>query len=619
MSGFVAMVNLDGAPLDRRLLDRMTDYLALRGPDARRVHVTRDAGLGHTLLRVTDESVDERQPFTLDGRTWIVADARVDARDDLIASLAGRGRGTCAADATDVELVARAFGVWKDDCVSHLLGDFAFVVWDETRRQLFCARDHFGVKPLFHARAGQTIVISNTLECLRLHPGVSNNLNDLAIADFLLFGDNQEHDTTVFRDIRRLAPAHCMTWSIDASHCRRYWTLPVDEPIHFKRADDYTDRFTELVQCATRDRLRTGSAGVLMSGGIDSTTLAAVARDLLRERTEGFQLQAFTSVFDELIPDSERQYAGLVASHLDIPIQFDVRDGERSITQTDDLSIRTPEPVDNPATMAAGFEFWSKAANGRRLFLYGEGPDNALQYEWRPYLSALVAGRRLGRLCRALSYDLVMHPRVPLWTSIRQVASRDEAPKNAEFPAWLNESFSARLNCRDRWERRHRAPTTQHPFRPRAYAGFTDTRWQAFFDYFDINGASNRFEARHPFFDVRLLRYMLAVPAMPWCRRKMLIRRSMRRALPREVIRRKKTPLAASPDFTRVMRSGFPRMRPAPALASYVVVEKMPSVPPSEVEMRALLRPVGLNYWLGRLSAAGSEDNLEQPRSISRV
>src|SRR4029077_6645426 len=101
-----------------------------------------------------------------------------------------------------------------------------------------------------------------------------------------------------------------------------YWTLPVEEPIHFKRADDYTDRFMELVQSATRDRLRTGSVGVLMSGGVDSTTLAAVARDILRGRPDGFCLQAFTSVYDELIPDSERHYAGLVAAHLDIPIHF---------------------------------------------------------------------------------------------------------------------------------------------------------------------------------------------------------------------------------------------------------------------------------------------------------
>jgi len=611
VSGVVAMVNLDGASLDRRLLDRMTDHLAFRGPDARRVHVTRDAGLGHTLLSVTDESACERQPFTLDGRTWIVADARVDGRDDLLARLAEREPDTCAANATDVELIARAYRVWKEECVVHLLGDFAFVVWDETRRQLFCARDQLGVKPLFYARLGETIVISNTLECVRLHHQVSNDLNDLAIADFLVFGDNQEHDTTVFRDIQRLPPAHYITWSIDATRCRRYWTLPVEEPIHFRRARDYTDRFTELVHTATRDRLRTRTAGVLMSGGVDSTTLAAVARDLLRERPAGLHLQAFTSVYDELIPDSERYYAGLAAAHLNIQIRFDVRDKETSVTRSDELSIRTPEPVENPAAFAAGIKFSKDASTGIRLFLYGEGPDNALLYEWRPYLSNLLTGGRHGLLVRALSYDLMMHPRVPLWTSIRQVVTRRTARRYEEFPAWLNDRFAARYRCRERWEARRRATPTPHPYRPRGYAAFSDTRWQSFFDYFDISGASSHSETRHPFFDLRLLQYMLAVPAMPWCRSKLLIRRSMQGALPREVIRRKKTPLAASPDFTRVARSGFPRLVPTPALSNYVNVEKMPSAPANEVEMRALLRPLGLNYWLGRLSSAGNEDTLE--------
>jgi asparagine synthase (glutamine-hydrolysing) len=155
---------------------------------------------------------------------------------------------------------------------------------------------------------------------------------------------------------------------------------------------------------------------------------------------------------------------------------------------------------------------------------------------------------------------------------------------------------------------RQAATPTRHPVRPRGYAGFVDTRWQSFFDYFDISGALSHSETRHPFFDLRLLRYMLAVPAMPWCRRKLIIRRSMRAALPREVIRRKKTPLAASPDFNRVLRSGLPRLMPTPVLLNYVDLEKMPSAPRSESEMRALLRPWGLNYWLRHLAAASKKD-----------
>jgi asparagine synthase (glutamine-hydrolysing) len=267
--------------------------------------------------------------------------------------------------------------------------------------------------------------------------------------------------------------------------------------------------------------------------------------------------------------------------------------------------------VDNPAAFAAGIRFFKNAATGTRLFFYGEGPDNALLYEWHPYLSNLFAGRRYGRLVRALSYDLVMHPRMPLWTSIRHAATRWTPRSDEKFPAWVNGRLAARYSCRDRWEARRRRTAT-HPYRPRGYAAFSDTRWQSFFDYFDISGALSHSETRHPFFDLRLLQYMLAVPAMPWCRNKLLIRRSMRGALPREVLTRKKTPLVASPDFTRVARSGFPRLAPTPALSSYVDVEKMPSAPANDAEMRALLRPLGLNYWLGRLSAQGREDNLEK-------
>src|SRR5438876_4139153 len=141
MSGLVGMLNLDGAAVDGSLLARMTAYLAFRGPDGQRVQVTKNVGFGHALLRITEESANEAQPFTLDGRRWIVADARVDARQDLIAELRAQGHKEFTSDATDVELILRAYCVWGADCVTHLLGDFTFAVWDELRQALFCARD----------------------------------------------------------------------------------------------------------------------------------------------------------------------------------------------------------------------------------------------------------------------------------------------------------------------------------------------------------------------------------------------------------------------------------------------------------------------------------------------
>src|SRR5206468_123742 len=97
----------------------------------------------------------------------------------------------------------RAYRTWGEDCVDHLLGDFAFAVWDGPQQRLFCARDHLGVKPFFYACLGQTVVFSNTLDCIRQYSAASEKLNDLAIADFLLFGLNQNPVTTSFADIQR--------------------------------------------------------------------------------------------------------------------------------------------------------------------------------------------------------------------------------------------------------------------------------------------------------------------------------------------------------------------------------------------------------------------------------
>src|SRR4029079_14398296 len=107
---------------------------------------------------------------------WIVADGRVDARRDLVRAL-GVETESAALRAPDVELILRAYLHWGEACVEHLLGDFAFAIWDGRRQQLFCARDHMGVKAFYYARVGRWFVFSNTLDCVRRHPDVSDRLH----------------------------------------------------------------------------------------------------------------------------------------------------------------------------------------------------------------------------------------------------------------------------------------------------------------------------------------------------------------------------------------------------------------------------------------------------------
>ena len=602
MSGIVGIINLDGAPIDRALLHRMTDFLTFRGPDAQHTWVDGHAGFGHALLRTTEESKRERQPFTLDGRIWIVADARVDAQGDLIRKLAAHGEYV-EQGATDVELLLRAYRVWGEECSQHLLGDFAFAVWDRFQQHLFCARDHLGVKPFFYAHLGQTVIFSNTLDCVRQHPAVSDKLNDLAIADFLLFDLNQNPATTSFADIQRIPPAHRAAWSGSGLRMSRYWTLPVDEPIYFKKPDDYTDRFKELLDAAVRDRLRTNNIAVLMSGGLDSPTLAATACKMLRGWSTDSEVRAFTTVVDGL-DGNERYYAGLVAQRLRIPIHFwDV--GARAIDPDwQETRIHTAEPCADPTNLAAGFEECRFIAAHSRVLFYGEGPDNALHYEWRPYLSYLTRKRDFGRLAVDIGGHVIRHRRVPLLPTIPRML-KDWVKKDRwrpSFPNWLDEGFESRMWLRARMDEHRCLPLPLHPIRPVGYRSFHTPLWQALFSKLDAGTMSVAVETRHPFVDLRLLRYMLSVPAIPWCRAKHLERRAMSGVLPDPVLRRPKSPLTSDPAWQHARHSGFPPLRPAPALGKYVNVERVAGGAGDDMALFQMnFRPFALNYWLQNL------------------
>lgn len=618
MSGIVGILHLDGAPIDRALLGRMTDFMAFRGPDAQTTWTDGHVAFGHTLLRTTFEAEHEHQPFTLDGKTWIVADARVDAQDDLIRDLGARGedlhrrRRAGGTDAvTDVELILCAYEAWGDDCVEHLLGDFAFAVWDGPRRRLFCARDQLGVMPFFYAQIGQIVIFSNTLDCIRLHPAVSDKLNDLAIADFLLFDLNQNPETTTYADIRRIPPAHKATWSTVAASATgmsisTYWTLPIDEPIFFKRAKDYTDRFTELLDQAVCDRLRTDKLAIFMSGGVDSTTLAATAVEILGKRSARFDVRAFTALADFVSDGREQEYAEMAANAIGIPIHY--RDERNCVVGPAWVqnAFHTAEPCPGPMGLITDWEEFKEISLHARVVFYGEGPDNALRYEWRPYLSFLVKERRYGRLLGDIGAHIIRHRRIPLLPSLPRMldARRRGEWWRPSFPAWLDAAFESRLQLRERWEEHERAESkpSPHLLRPNAHRSFSGLLWDGLFRGFDADRTRVPVEVRHPFLDLRLLKYMMAVPAVPWCRVKYLLRRAMRGRLPDELLRRRKAPLDIDSDWNSARKSGLSPLVPDAVLCKYVVPERVPEGAGSDmVAFRTDFRPRALNYWLQNL------------------
>ncbi|MGH9219933.1 MAG: asparagine synthetase B family protein, partial [Vicinamibacterales bacterium] len=298
MSGIAGIVLPAGRAVDVQMLRRMAASMTSRGPDGSDIWIDDSIGFAHTLLRTTDPAPG-MQPATLDGRVWITADARVDGRADLVRKLEAAGR-TAVSPSDDARLILHAYHAWGEHCVDHLLGDFAFAIWDGRSRRLFCARDHFGVKPFFYAEIAGGIVFSNTLDCVRLHPDVGGALNELSIADFLLFGFNHDTSATAFARIRRLPPAHALSGAADAPRVGRYWALPADGRLRYRRSADYVEHFRELLRAAVDDRIRVSGPAIWMSGGLDSTAIAVTAQRLLTARGAASHLRAFTVVYESL-------------------------------------------------------------------------------------------------------------------------------------------------------------------------------------------------------------------------------------------------------------------------------------------------------------------------------
>jgi asparagine synthase (glutamine-hydrolysing) len=544
MSGIVGILNLDGAPVDRDLLDLMTDSMTFRGPDAQRTWADGHVGFGHTLLKTTRESEHERQPFTLDGDLWIVADARVDGQRDLIAKLAARGEEV-ERGATDVELLLRAYRTWGEACVEHLIGDFAFALWDRPRRRLFCARDHFGVKPFYYAKLPHALIFSNTLDCIRQHPFVSGTLNECAVADFLVSDYNQDPGATFFADIQSLQPAHRLSCSGAGVHLGRYWMLPVDDLLRYKRRAEYVERFRDVLRTAVDDRLRTNRLAVYMSGGLDSTTLTATAHEILGKRCSSFDLRAYTVVYERLMPDQERRYSGLLGNALGIPVHYLTADRYRPFEFSTAAGMRHPEP-DNDPFRAVHADLIEQVVAHSRVAFYGEGPDNLLYYEWRPYVRHLLRTFQFARFAMDVGCYVGCHRRLPLLRGIisRVKPSDRDISSCQTYPEWFNAAFASRVCLRERWEACQRLAVSRHPFRPKGSGSLDLASWRHIFERYDGGSTRLPFEVRHPFLDLRVVRYLLAVPAIPWCADKYLLRAATRKVLPEAIRLRPKAPLS---------------------------------------------------------------------------
>ncbi len=298
------------ARVDPSLLERMNSTLHHRGPDDVGYHVTGPLGLAMSRLSIIDLSTG-RQPISNEDSTiWIVFNGEIYNYADLRAELVSRGHRFKTH--SDTEVIVHLYEEMGEDCVTRLNGMFAFALWDGKKRRLFLARDRLGIKPLFYSfRSGQGILFGSEIKAL-LAGGVDTEPDHQALYDYLSLM-YVPTPSTAFSAVKKLPPGHWLMCSPEGMSIRQYWDIPLPQKgTEEAVGGNVEEEILGLVETAVRRHMISDvPVGALLSGGLDSTTVAAIMRRKLEA-----PLKTFTIGFDRKSYD-ESEDARLVAETLD--------------------------------------------------------------------------------------------------------------------------------------------------------------------------------------------------------------------------------------------------------------------------------------------------------------
>lgn len=600
MSGFVFILNQNGEIVNEHLMHKLVGSLHGKGPDRQRIYIDNNIGLGHTLFKTTFEAEYDRQPVSLDGQVWIVSHARIDGREELVKKL-GLSKLIDISKIDDSELILYAYRNWGEKCTEHLIGDFAFVIWDGRKKNVFCAKDQLGMKELYYAQKDNFLIVSNSLNTMTMHPRITKELNKKSMGGFLLFGNQAwlDKSITVFKDIKKLLPAHNLIYNAEKKifKIEKYWLPSVNVKIlKYSKESDYLDHFNELFELAVKDRIRNSSITISMSGGMDSTSIAAAVANIKEKSLYTLTPQAVTAVYDEIDSSQERHYAQVVSEKLNIPIHYFSGDKYKMLNPY----IATTEPIQMHAP-AYILDFRKIILNYSRAYLTGDSADNLLSFT-PPFYSEKKID--LGRFFYQMLKMRFIYGQFPsMGLGIKSKYRKNVVSYNG-YPTWLNPEFENSENLKDEWNTfKMKQVLKKHPINPNSLNSITLAEWST--DDYLMSPTEILPEARDPFLDIRLIDFILSIPSLPWLYKKHILRRSMTDRLPKSVIKRPKTPLGRI--TTNLMRKRenkwVENWKPSEMIEEFIALDKFKSISQVgnnknfDLELRALY----LETWLSHL------------------
>ena len=547
MSGFAVIYERSNTPVEPGVLERVMDWLKHRGPDGRDVVMAGHIALGHWHFWTTPEEIGEKQPLELDGMPFkIVLDGRLDNRPELLGKLnIYPAEGSRLSDAA---LILHAYARWGERCLEYFIGEYALVILDERRGELLCARDSLGDRTLFYSFKGTRLAVASEPWAVAGADGSGVELNESAVAHYFAL-NAIEDGQTLFKNVHELLPAHVMLVNTSSERHWRYWQPDPSIRPRGRSDEETAEEFRSLLEESVRCRLRaTTPVGVLMSGGLDSTSVACLAARMLAPQL----LTTVSYVFDELAECDERQYIETVKKQWGIrSIQIPCDDAW-PYKNWQNWPRNPNQPEGNPYRLLKERAYHRAQTERLRVLLTG-GFGDQLYSAGKDWLADLIAKGHLLKAGRELSLQIKSTGlRWTLQAGFLQRAARRllsiipgvrRLHRRPTMPSWLT-SFSAGYLFK--------VGTRLDPaFERHGNLLGISTANSCSGEIF--NASRHALELRHPYRDRRLVEFVLALPAYQLYYRglyKHILRTAMQGILP-ESIRTRIYPTSLEPLFFR--------------------------------------------------------------------
>lgn len=516
-------------------LEVLTHY----GRDGSSQWVGNSVALGYQRQFLLPQDSHDEQPWH-DAATGlsITADVRLDNRTELFGSLGIDHLD--GATLPDSRLLLRAWQKWGRNCPRHLVGDYAFAIWDARQRTMFCCRDHIGARPFYYALTGERFVFASDIKGVLAAPGVSDQWDEEYVIASLADANSHRNDRTYFKAVRKLPPGHSLTVQAATDRLERYW-FPENLPnVRFATDAQYVEAARDLFAQAVRDRLRTHHpVGVHLSGGLDSSSVTVLtARE---RRLQGLPPPAVFSWQpppDHTEPRSEehRQIEAVCAQENLFP-HYPVRNA------ADVLAILKKDPTREPMHSTSGIEIPIQrqvAAEGVRLILSGWGGDESLSFDGSGYFAELLLRGRWRRLIRESALQGRRPRSIAREALLLLFRDRLEGEKKLSLKSFRRKPSGGSLLHPDLKSRvsLHKIPCRQASVRSTLFWAWDRGYLAERMDSWTAHAAPHAFSYAYPLLDRRLMEFVAGLPGEQFVRgkwKRWLMRKSMEDILPSEI------------------------------------------------------------------------------------